>query len=141
MRYETFQPSWLHLVSGDMNTIKLNRKVLILVLFVSVLIAFLWINSRRLAPSRDRLDYLTTKRQNANTHGRLNTQQNIDGTVAAVLVIACNRPEVERCLDSLLRHRPSEKKFPVIVSQDCGHEENSSSYHQLQGQTYVYKTS
>lgn len=136
IRYEKFQPSWLHLVNGDMNTIKLNRKVLILVLFVCVLIAFLWINSRRLAPSvqhgnfvpgisRDRLDYLNTKRQNANTHGRLNTQQNIDGTVAAVLVIACNRPEVERCLDSLLRHRPSEKKFPVIVSQDCGHEETA----------------
>ena len=103
-----------------MNTIKLNRKVFILVLFVCVLIAFLWINSRRLAPavqhgnfvpgsSRDRIDYLNTKRENANTHGRLNTQQNTDGTVAAVLVIACNRPEVERCLDSLLRYRPSEK--------------------------------
>ncbi len=122
-----------------MNTIKLNRKVLILVLFVCVLIAFLWINSRRPPPavrhgnfvqgssgsSRDRLDHLNTKRENANTHGRLNTQQNTDGTVAAVLVIACNRPEVERCVESLLRYRPSEKKFPVIVSQDCGHEETA----------------
>ena len=118
-----------------MNTIKLNRKVFILVLFVCVLIAFLWINSRRLAPAVQRgnsipsssrgLDSLNRKGENANTHGRLNTQHNSEETVAAVLVIACNRPEVERCLDSLLRYRPSEKKFPVIVSQDCGHEETA----------------
>lgn len=42
--------------------------------------------------------------------------------VAAVLVIACNRPTVKRCLDLLLKYRPSAKKFPIIVSQDCGHE-------------------
>lgn len=41
--------------------------------------------------------------------------------VAAVLVIACNRPTVKRCLDLLLQYRPSAKQFPVIVSQDCGH--------------------
>lgn len=40
--------------------------------------------------------------------------------VAAVLVIACNRPTVKRCLDLLLQYRPSAKQFPVIVSQDCG---------------------
>lgn len=41
--------------------------------------------------------------------------------VAAVLVIACNRPTVKRCLDLLLQYRPSAKQFPVIVSQDCDH--------------------
>ena len=45
--------------------------------------------------------------------------------VAAVLVMACNRPEVSKCVDSLLKYRPSERKFPIIVSQDCGHEETS----------------
>lgn len=45
--------------------------------------------------------------------------------VAAILVIACNRPQVQRCLDSLLRHRPLEEKFPIIVSQDCDHEETA----------------
>lgn len=118
-----------------MNTIKLNRKVFIVVLFVCVFIAFRWIKSRRLVPVqhanfvpssfRDRLDSLNGKTENENSLGRLNTQQNTEETVAAVLVIACNRPEVERCLDSLLRYRPSEKKFPVIVSQDCGHEETA----------------
>lgn len=42
--------------------------------------------------------------------------------VAAVLVIACNRPTVKRCLDLLIQYRPSAKQFPIIVSQDCGHQ-------------------
>ncbi|XP_072249626.1 alpha-1,3-mannosyl-glycoprotein 2-beta-N-acetylglucosaminyltransferase a [Leuresthes tenuis] len=41
--------------------------------------------------------------------------------VIPVLVIACNRVTVRRCLDKLLQHRPSAELFPVIVSQDCGH--------------------
>ena len=45
--------------------------------------------------------------------------------IAAVLVIACNRPTVKRCLDLLLKYRPSAKQFPIIVSQDCGHEETA----------------
>eukprot|EP01137_Pigoraptor_chileana_P009221 Opistho-2@57150 len=36
-----------------------------------------------------------------------------------ILVISCNRVEITRCLDTLLRYRPSDK-FPIIVSQDCG---------------------
>ncbi|PFX20732.1 alpha-1,3-mannosyl-glycoprotein 2-beta-N-acetylglucosaminyltransferase-like [Stylophora pistillata] len=42
--------------------------------------------------------------------------------VAAVLVMACNRPTVKRCLDLLLNYRPSAKEFPIVVSQDCGDE-------------------
>jgi len=41
--------------------------------------------------------------------------------VIPVLVIACNRVTVRRCLDKLLQHRPSAELFPIIVSQDCGH--------------------
>ncbi|CAG7733453.1 unnamed protein product, partial [Allacma fusca] len=41
-------------------------------------------------------------------------------TVIAVVVFVCNRPTVNRCLDSLLKYRPSSAKFPIIVSQDCG---------------------
>ncbi|XP_058952070.1 alpha-1,3-mannosyl-glycoprotein 2-beta-N-acetylglucosaminyltransferase-like [Pocillopora verrucosa] len=40
--------------------------------------------------------------------------------VAAVLVMACNRPTVKRCLDLLIKYRPSVKEFPIVVSQDCG---------------------
>ena len=45
--------------------------------------------------------------------------------VAAIVVIACNRPTVKRCLDLLLKYRPSTKQFPIIVSQDCGHQETA----------------
>ena len=27
-----------------------------------------------------------------------------------------------RCLDLLLKYRPSAVQFPIVVSQDCGHE-------------------
>lgn len=35
----------------------------------------------------------------------------------AVLMFACNRPTVSKALDSLLKHRPDERRFPIIVSQ------------------------
>eukprot|EP00049_Salpingoeca_infusionum_P023851 m.14158 g.14158 ORF g.14158 m.14158 type:complete len:473 (-) comp6152_c0_seq2:1742-3160(-) len=41
--------------------------------------------------------------------------------VAAVVVLACNRPTVDRCLQLLLKYRPSAEQFPIVVSQDCGH--------------------
>ncbi|XP_050690667.1 alpha-1,3-mannosyl-glycoprotein 2-beta-N-acetylglucosaminyltransferase-like isoform X3 [Eriocheir sinensis] len=45
-----------------------------------------------------------------------------DGPVLPVLLIACNRDSaVRRSLDLLLKHRPSQERFPIIVSQDCGH--------------------
>lgn len=34
-----------------------------------------------------------------------------------VLVFACNRVTVTRCLDNLLQHRPDPDYFPIIVSQ------------------------
>lgn len=115
-----------------MKTIKINRKVCFVALFACVVYAILWIKSRRVAPAqheklvsssfRDGLDSLNRNKERENA---LNTQQNTEEIVSAVLVIACNRPEVERCLDSLLKYRPSEKKFPIIVSQDCGHMETA----------------
>lgn len=46
----------------------------------------------------------------------------------AVLVIACNRVEyVKQTLDELLKHRPSAGLFPIIVSQDCGHQPTSDA--------------
>eukprot|EP00051_Salpingoeca_urceolata_P002665 m.51944 g.51944 ORF g.51944 m.51944 type:complete len:472 (+) comp12257_c0_seq1:184-1599(+) len=46
-------------------------------------------------------------------------------TPTAVVVIACNRITVSRCLDRLLKYRPSKELFPIIVSQDCGHEQTA----------------
>ncbi|XP_063794375.1 alpha-1,3-mannosyl-glycoprotein 2-beta-N-acetylglucosaminyltransferase [Pseudophryne corroboree] len=45
--------------------------------------------------------------------------------VIPVLVVACDRPSVRKCLDSLLKYRPSAEQFPIIVSQDCAHAETS----------------
>lgn len=45
--------------------------------------------------------------------------------VIPILVIACNRVTVKRCLDKLLQHRPSAELYPIIVSQDCGHAETA----------------
>ncbi|NWW47741.1 MGAT1 acetylglucosaminyltransferase, partial [Pedionomus torquatus] len=45
--------------------------------------------------------------------------------VIPVLVLACDRSTVRRCLDKLLRYRPSARRFPLIVSQDCGHAETA----------------
>ncbi|XP_071763251.1 alpha-1,3-mannosyl-glycoprotein 2-beta-N-acetylglucosaminyltransferase a [Centroberyx gerrardi] len=42
-----------------------------------------------------------------------------------ILVIACNRVTVKRCLDKLLEYRPSAELYPIIVSQDCGHAETA----------------
>lgn len=41
--------------------------------------------------------------------------------ILPILMIACDRTTVNRALDKLLDYRPSESKFPIIVSQDCGH--------------------
>ncbi|XP_032940075.1 LOW QUALITY PROTEIN: alpha-1,3-mannosyl-glycoprotein 2-beta-N-acetylglucosaminyltransferase [Catharus ustulatus] len=46
--------------------------------------------------------------------------------VIPVLVLACDRSSVRRCLDKILRYRPSARRFPVIVSQDCGHAETAA---------------
>lgn len=46
--------------------------------------------------------------------------------VIPVLVMACNRVTVRRCLDKLLQHRPSETLYPIIVSQDCGHQDTAA---------------
>jgi len=44
----------------------------------------------------------------------------------AVLIIACNRPSVSRCLDQIFKFRPENVEIPVIVSQDCGHAETET---------------
>lgn len=45
-------------------------------------------------------------------------------TVIAVLVLVCDRDTVTRTLDQLIKYRPSAKRFPIVLSQDCGKKEN-----------------
>ncbi|XP_072316927.1 alpha-1,3-mannosyl-glycoprotein 2-beta-N-acetylglucosaminyltransferase a isoform X1 [Eucyclogobius newberryi] len=46
--------------------------------------------------------------------------------VIPILVMACNRVTVRRCLDKLLQHQPPDKLHPIIVSQDCGHQDTAA---------------
>lgn len=41
--------------------------------------------------------------------------------ILPVLVIACDRITVQRCIENLIKYRPDKKTFPIIISQDCGH--------------------
>ncbi|XP_063984601.1 alpha-1,3-mannosyl-glycoprotein 2-beta-N-acetylglucosaminyltransferase isoform X2 [Diachasmimorpha longicaudata] len=45
--------------------------------------------------------------------------------VIPVIVFSCNRVTVGRCLDQLIKLRPSAEQFPIIVSQDCNHQQTS----------------
>lgn len=55
----------------------------------------------------------------------------------AVVVIACNRPTVSRCLDMLIKYRPSVEKFPIVVSQDCNHEATTNVIKSYQNQVHL----
>ncbi|XP_053621108.1 alpha-1,3-mannosyl-glycoprotein 2-beta-N-acetylglucosaminyltransferase [Plodia interpunctella] len=46
--------------------------------------------------------------------------------ILPILVMACDRVTVERCLDNLVKYRPDKTIFPIIVSQDCDH---NATYH------------
>lgn len=46
--------------------------------------------------------------------------------VIPVLVFACNRVTINKCLDNLIEFRPSSEQFPIIVSQDCRHKETKN---------------
>nr|XP_012144756.1 PREDICTED: alpha-1,3-mannosyl-glycoprotein 2-beta-N-acetylglucosaminyltransferase isoform X2 [Megachile rotundata] len=45
--------------------------------------------------------------------------------IIAVLVFSCNRITVKRCLDQLIKYRPSLEQFPIIVSEDCQHRQTA----------------
>lgn len=42
---------------------------------------------------------------------------NFKGPIIPVLVFACNRVSVRKCLDNLIEYRPNIHQFPIIVSQ------------------------
>lgn len=49
-----------------------------------------------------------------------------DGSpIIAVLVVSCNRITVDRCLEQLIKLRPSKEQFPIVVSQDCDHRQTA----------------
>lgn len=66
--------------------------------------------------------YLDRKKQlkeplNSQPEGEPIFKKDFQGTVIPVLVFACNRVSVSRCLDQLIQYRPNPDQFPIIVSQ------------------------
>ncbi|KJE92893.1 alpha-1,3-mannosyl-glycoprotein 2-beta-N-acetylglucosaminyltransferase [Capsaspora owczarzaki ATCC 30864] len=59
------------------------------------------------------------------------------GEPIAVLVIACNRPDMVRCVDRLLKFRPSER-FPIIISQDCGDASTAATIREHYGNQVIH---
>ncbi|TGZ56572.1 Alpha-1,3-mannosyl-glycoprotein 2-beta-N-acetylglucosaminyltransferase [Temnothorax longispinosus] len=60
------------------------------------------------------------------THSTPSRQKLPDGSpIIAILVVSCNRITVERCLNQLIKLRPSKEQFPIIVSQDCDHRQTA----------------
>ncbi|XP_040571917.1 alpha-1,3-mannosyl-glycoprotein 2-beta-N-acetylglucosaminyltransferase isoform X1 [Lepeophtheirus salmonis] len=47
--------------------------------------------------------------------------------VIPILLFACNRVSVSRSINLLLKYRKNVNKFPIIVSQDCGHEATANT--------------
>ncbi|XP_034838495.1 alpha-1,3-mannosyl-glycoprotein 2-beta-N-acetylglucosaminyltransferase [Maniola hyperantus] len=76
---------------------------------------------------KSRLKISEEKNIQENAKESLYSENEVDipqsNTVLPVLVIACDRVTVKKCLDNLVKFRPDKDTFPIIVSQDCGHNE------------------
>lgn len=64
-------------------------------------------------------DDIKIKKENSNpSHIETeNVKPEFNGPIIPILVLACNRPTVGRCLDKLIEYRPNTDQFPIIVSQ------------------------
>lgn len=51
--------------------------------------------------------------------GQASRNRTFRGPVIPILVFACNRVSVAKCLDNLVEYRPNVHQFPIIVSLDC----------------------
>lgn len=70
--------------------------------------------------------YFSIFPQTEATHSTPLKQKLPDGSpIIAILVVSCNRITVERCLNQLIKLRPSKEQFPIIVSQDCDHRQTA----------------
>ncbi|KAK9883953.1 hypothetical protein WA026_004891 [Henosepilachna vigintioctopunctata] len=70
--------------------------------------------------------------RNAHEYLRYKTAETVKGSETynndlkiPILVFACNRISIAKCLDKLILYRPNADKFPIIVSQDCNHQETT----------------
>lgn len=59
------------------------------------------------------------QQQHAHIGSAASRNHTFRGPIIPILVFACNRVSVSKCLDNLLEYRPNVHQFPIIVSQDC----------------------
>lgn len=63
--------------------------------------------------------YLEHKKQLVEKGIQNGPKNNLQDFKLPILVFACNRVSVNKCLDKLIEYRPDPDKFPIIVSQVC----------------------
>lgn len=64
----------------------------------------------------------TTQLPSLKTVGTASRSRDFTGPIIPILVFACNRVSVSKCLHNLLEYRPNVHQFPIIVSLDCDDE-------------------
>ncbi|KAF7265362.1 alpha-1,3-mannosyl-glycoprotein 2-beta-N-acetylglucosaminyltransferase [Rhynchophorus ferrugineus] len=84
------------------------------------------LNNDIISSVREFLEIKKQRREGKSNLNNENQQSEFQNVQLPVLVIACNRITVTRCLDELLKYRPSAEKFPIFVSQDCSHDETTN---------------
>lgn len=70
------------------------------------------------------------------------TKETDNNDKIAVLVFSCNRPDaIRNHLDQLIAVRKATvdvEKFPIIVSQDCGHQETAKAIEKYSEHLFDY---
>ncbi|XP_072382143.1 alpha-1,3-mannosyl-glycoprotein 2-beta-N-acetylglucosaminyltransferase isoform X2 [Diabrotica undecimpunctata] len=82
---------------------------------------------------KDAQKILEIKKENENYQHSMDLYEFRDVKIP-VLVFACNRITVTKCLDSLIQYRTRMDQFPIIVSQDCNHTETKKAILKYRGQ-------
>lgn len=60
-----------------------------------------------------------------------------EGAVIPILVFACNRISISRCLDQLIKYRPNVNQFPIIISQVSLLDITFANY--VHNNTYIFR--
>ncbi|XP_071098308.1 alpha-1,3-mannosyl-glycoprotein 2-beta-N-acetylglucosaminyltransferase-like [Haliotis cracherodii] len=84
--------------------------------------------SSQLAENEELLQKLRHLKEEADQRKNVPVRDNKDEAhpnQIAILMIACDRVTVSRSLDQLIKYRPPGDKFPIVVSQDCGHQQTA----------------
>lgn len=79
-------------------------------------------NNNEIQNTESAIKEITLETTKINELSKLNSLDEKDyhsfnGPIIPVLVFACNRISISKCLDNLIEYRPNSLQFPIIVSQ------------------------